>query len=44
MKLEIHLRPESRSMLVRIPNAYIREKIIEQEIWHIGNSLFYVAQ
>ncbi|KAH0928284.1 hypothetical protein HID58_014011 [Brassica napus] len=44
MKLEIHLRPESRSMLVRIPNSTIRKKIVEQEFWHIGNVLFYVAQ
>lgn len=36
MKLEIHLRSASRSMLVR--------KIVEQEIWHIGSFLFYVAQ
>lgn len=44
MKLEIHLRPESRSMLVRIPNSTIRNKIVQQEFWHIGNVLFYVAQ
>lgn len=44
MKLEIHLRPESRSMLVRIPNSTIRKEIVEQEFWHIGNVLFYVAQ
>ena len=44
MKLEIHLRPESRSMLVRIPNSTIRSKIVEQEFWHVGNVLFYVAQ
>lgn len=43
MKLEIHLRPKTRSILVRLPNATIRKKIVEQEIWHIGNSLFYVA-
>lgn len=43
-KLEIHLRPKDRSMLVRIPNDHIRGKVVEQEIWHIGNSLFYVAQ
>ncbi|VVA97124.1 unnamed protein product [Arabis nemorensis] len=43
-KLEIHLRHADRSMMVRIPNDHIREKIVEQEIWHIGNSLFYVAQ
>ncbi|KAJ0257515.1 hypothetical protein HA466_0083670 [Hirschfeldia incana] len=44
MKLETHLRPETRSMLVRIPNAELRKKIVEQEFWHIGNVLFYVAQ
>ncbi|CAH2079647.1 unnamed protein product, partial [Thlaspi arvense] len=31
-------------MLVRIPNASVRKKIVDQEIWHIGSSLFYVAQ
>ncbi|KAJ4875844.1 Uncharacterized protein Rs2_40862 [Raphanus sativus] len=44
MKLEIHLRPDTRSMLVRIPNSTIRKKIVEQEFWHIGNVLFFVAQ
>ena len=44
VKLQIHLRPASRSMLVRIPNDYVRAKVVEQEIWHIGISLFYVAQ
>lgn len=44
IKIEIHLRPETRSMLVRIPNSTIRNKVVEQDIWHIGSSLFYVAQ
>ncbi|CAN7140634.1 unnamed protein product [Brassica rapa subsp. narinosa] len=43
-KLVIHLRPQSHSMLVKIPNEYIRQKVVEQEIWHIGTSMFYVAQ
>ncbi|XP_013624270.1 PREDICTED: uncharacterized protein LOC106330329 [Brassica oleracea var. oleracea] len=43
-KLVIHLRPQSHSMLVKIPNEYIRRKVVEQEIWHIGTSMFYVAQ
>ncbi|KAL0741816.1 hypothetical protein Bca4012_083329 [Brassica carinata] len=43
-KLQIHLRPASRSMLVKVPNDFIRNKIVEQEIWHIGTSLFYVTQ
>lgn len=44
IKLEIHLRPSSRSMLVKIPNEFIRRKVVEQEIWHIGSSMFFVAQ
>lgn len=44
MKLETHLRPESRSMLVRIPNSELRKKIVEQEFWHVGSVLFYVVQ
>lgn len=43
-KLEIHLRPADRSMMVKIPNEVIIKKIVEQEIWYIENSLFYVAQ
>lgn len=31
-------------MLVKIPNEFIRRKVVEQEIWHIGTSMFYVAQ
>ncbi|KAL1202244.1 hypothetical protein V5N11_018197 [Cardamine amara subsp. amara] len=42
--MEIHLKPSDRSMLVRIPNEVLRNKIVEQEIWYVGNSLFYVAQ
>lgn len=44
IKLEIHLRPASKSMLVRIPNSTVINKIVEHEIWHIGSSIFYVAQ
>ncbi|RID72375.1 hypothetical protein BRARA_C04269 [Brassica rapa] len=43
-KLVIHLRPQTHSMLVKIPNEFIRRKVVEQEIWHIGTSMFYVAQ
>lgn len=30
--------------MVRIPNEMLRKKIVKQEIWHIGTTLFYVAQ
>ncbi|KAL0679779.1 hypothetical protein Bca4012_007760 [Brassica carinata] len=44
VKLQIHLKPASRTMLVKIPNDFIRHKVVDQEIWHIGSSLFYVVQ
>lgn len=43
-KLEIHLRHAERSMMVRIPNEVIRKKIVEHEIWYVGNTPLYVAQ
>lgn len=41
---EIHIRLADKSMMVIISNKVIRKKIVEQEIWYIGNSLFYVVQ
>lgn len=43
-KLEIHNNPLNRSTLVRIPNAYLREKILEKCIWYVGDSMFHTAQ
>ncbi|VVB09124.1 unnamed protein product [Arabis nemorensis] len=31
-------------MLVRIPNDYIRQKILEKRIWYIGDTMFHTAQ
>lgn len=32
-KLEIHLMPLKHSMLVRVPNEFIRSKILEKKLW-----------
>ncbi|KAG5415529.1 hypothetical protein IGI04_003096 [Brassica rapa subsp. trilocularis] len=43
-KLEIHNNPLNRSTIVRIPNAYLRQKILEKNIWYVGDSMFHTAQ
>lgn len=43
-KLEIHLNPWKRSILVRIPNDYIRQKVLEKKLWYVETSMFHVSQ
>lgn len=43
-RLEIHVNHLSGSMLVRIPNDFIRQKILEKCIWYVGDSMFHTAQ
>ncbi|KAL1219702.1 hypothetical protein V5N11_032349 [Cardamine amara subsp. amara] len=43
-KVEIHMNQISRSMLVRIPNDFIRQKILEKKIWYVGDSMFHAVQ
>lgn len=43
-RVEIHLNPLKRSMLIRVPNDYIRKKILEKKLWYVGTSMFYVSQ
>ncbi|KAG2248103.1 hypothetical protein Bca52824_087731 [Brassica carinata] len=43
-KLEIHLQPLKHSMLVRVPNDYIRSKILEKRLWYVDTAMFYVSQ
>lgn len=42
--LEVRLNPLARTILVRIPNEFIRNKVLDHKIWHIGSSMFHVAQ
>lgn len=43
-RVEIHNNPLARSMLVRIPSDSLRQKIIEKNVWHIGDSMFHASQ
>ncbi|KAF3598900.1 hypothetical protein F2Q69_00034525 [Brassica cretica] len=43
-KLEIHLQPLKHSMLVKVPNDYIRSKILEKRLWYVDTAMFYVSQ
>ncbi|KAF3559328.1 hypothetical protein F2Q69_00012181 [Brassica cretica] len=43
-KLEIHLMPLKHSILVRVPNEFIRSKILEKKLWYVDTSMFYVSQ
>lgn len=42
-KLEIHTNTLDRTMLVRIPNEFIRRKVVEKRIWYVGTAMFHVA-
>ncbi|RIA04278.1 hypothetical protein BRARA_K01480 [Brassica rapa] len=43
-RLEIHLIQATRSMLVRIPSDFIREKVLKKRIWYVDTAMFHVAQ
>lgn len=41
--IEVHVDYLERSMLVRVSNDYIRQKILEKKYWHIDTSMFIVV-
>lgn len=43
-KLEIHNNPLNRSVIVRIQSEYLRKKILDKNIWYVGDSMFHTAQ
>ncbi|CAH2051534.1 unnamed protein product, partial [Thlaspi arvense] len=43
-RLEIHLNAVNHSMLVRIPNEFICNKVIQKKLWYIGECMFLVAK
>lgn len=43
-KLEIHTNPKERTMMIRIPNEYIRRKVLEKRLWYVGTAMFHVAK
>ena len=42
-RLEIHNNPVNRTVLVRIQSDYLRQKILEKNIWYVGDSMFHTA-
>lgn len=42
--LEIHMVPATKSVLVRVPNEHIRQKILLKKFWYVETSMFHVAQ
>lgn len=43
-RLEIHNNPLNRSTIVRIPSDYLRQKILENNIWYVGDFMFHTVQ
>ena len=42
--LEIHMSPAKNSVLVRIPNDFIRQKVIQKGFWYVDTMMFHVSQ
>ncbi|CAN6929758.1 unnamed protein product, partial [Brassica oleracea] len=40
----IHNNSLQRSTLVRIPSEFLRRKILDKNIWYVGDSMFHTAQ
>ena len=40
IKLDIRTNPKTHYFLVRIPNDYIRAKVLEKKIWYVGTAMF----
>ncbi|KAF3608944.1 hypothetical protein DY000_02047102 [Brassica cretica] len=43
-RLEIHNNPLNHSAIVRIQSEYLRQKILDKNIWYVGDSMFHTAQ
>ncbi|KAJ4881254.1 Uncharacterized protein Rs2_38309 [Raphanus sativus] len=42
--LEIHMSPATNSVLVRLPNEFIRQKITQKAFWYVDTTMFHVSQ
>ncbi|CAH2079385.1 unnamed protein product [Thlaspi arvense] len=42
-KIEVHMFPLETKMLVRIPNEFIRSKVLQKHIWHVEMTMFHIA-
>ncbi|KAF8113492.1 hypothetical protein N665_0049s0008 [Sinapis alba] len=43
-RLEIHNNTLQRSVIVRILNEFLIQKIVDKNIWYVGDSMFHTAQ
>lgn len=43
-RLKIHNNPLNHSAIVRIQSEYLRQKILDKNIWYVGDSMFHIAQ
>lgn len=42
-KLDIRTNLQERTFLVRIPNEFIRKKVLEKRLWYVGTTMFQVS-
>lgn len=42
-KIEVHVDKLARSMLVRISNDFVREKVLERKYWYIDTPMFIIV-
>lgn len=42
--LEIHMSPATNSVLVRIPNEFIKQKVLLKGYWYVDTSMFFASQ
>lgn len=42
--LKIHMLPQSNSVLVKLPNDFVCEKVLQKRYWYVNISMFYVYQ
>ncbi|WZZ44029.1 hypothetical protein YC2023_040288 [Brassica napus] len=43
-KLDIRTNLQDRTILVRIPNEFIRKKVLEKRLWYVGTAMFQVSR
>lgn len=42
--LEIHMSPTTNSVLVRLPNDFVREKVTQKGFWYVDTTMFHASQ
>lgn len=42
--LEIHMIPNKKSVLVRLPNEFIRDKVLLKRLWYVDTAMFHASR